>query len=167
MSPRGPASEVGDTPMNPEHREEMVSAYLDGELSADQRAQVEAWLAESPELRQLHDELRSLSANIRSLPRHQLEQNIHSTVVRRAEQAVLAGGAAGGAIERDVRPASRAPLWHRGAGWRRLAWPAVAVAAALVVMFFDSQEAPAPREVAQAPRGPTAISARPERRRRR
>ena len=83
-------------------------------------------------------------------------------MVRRAEQAVLAGGAAQGAVERDVRPASKAPLWLRGAGWRRLAWPAVAIAAALLVMFFDSQETPAPREVAQAPRGPTSISARPE-----
>lgn len=148
--------------MNSERREEMISAYLDGELSAEERAQVEAWLAESLELRQLHDELKALGASIQALPRHQLTQDLQAAVLRRAEQSVLAGGAARNQIAGDVRPASKAPLWLRGAGWRRLAWPAVAIAAALVVMLFDAEQAPAPREVAQAPKGPTSIAARQE-----
>lgn len=147
--------------MNPEHRKEMISAYLDGELSAEERAQVDAWLAESPELRQLHDELKALGASIRALPRHQLTQDLQGPVLRRAEQTVLAGGDARGSnASNDVRPAASIPVWLRGAGWRRLAWPAVAVAAALVVMLFDTRQAPAPREVAQAPKGPTSIAAR-------
>ncbi len=148
--------------MNPERREEMISAYLDGEISVEERAQVERWLAESPELRQLHDELKALGASIQALPRHQLTQDLQAAVLRRAEQTVLAGGAARGPNASDIRPASKIPLWLRGAGWRRLAWPAVAVAAALVVMLFDAQQAPAPREVAQAPKGPTSIAARQE-----
>jgi anti-sigma factor RsiW len=148
--------------MNSERREEMISAYLDGELSVEERARVETWLAESPELRQLHDELKTLGASIQALPRHQLTQDLEAAVLRRAEQTVLAGGAARGPNASDIRPASKIPLWLRGAGWRRLAWPAVAVAAALVVMLFDAQQAPAPREVAQAPKGPTSIAARQE-----
>jgi anti-sigma factor RsiW len=148
--------------MNPERREEMISAYLDGELSVDERAQVETWLAESPELRQLHDELKAIGASIQALPRHQLTQDLQGAVLRRAEQSVLAGGAERGLNARDVRPASKTPLWLRGAGWRRLAWPAVAVAAALVVMLFNSEQGPAPREVAQAPKGPTSVAARPD-----
>lgn len=148
--------------MNSERSEEMISAYLDGELSVDERAQVEKWLAESPELRQLRDELNALGASIQALPRHQLTQDLQGAVLRRAEQTVLAGGATRGPNANDVHPASKIPLWLRGAGWRRLAWPAVAVAAALVVMLFDAEQGPAPREVAQAPKGPTSIAARPE-----
>ena len=107
--------------MNSERREEMISAYLDGELSVDQRAQVETWMAESPELRQLHDELKALGASIRALPRHQLDQDLKASVLRRAEQSVLAGGAARPPHASDIRPASNKPIWLRGAGWRRLA----------------------------------------------
>ena len=39
--------------MTAEPREELLSAYLDDELSASERAQVEQWLAESAEYRQL------------------------------------------------------------------------------------------------------------------
>ncbi|MCH8924438.1 MAG: zf-HC2 domain-containing protein, partial [Planctomycetes bacterium] len=52
--------------MSTESREELISAYLDGELSDDERAQVEKWLAESAPLRQFHDELRALRLGMQS-----------------------------------------------------------------------------------------------------
>ena len=57
-------------------REELLSAYLDGEVTADERARVERWLAESSELRQLRDELVAMRAEIQSLPRQTLGHDL-------------------------------------------------------------------------------------------
>ncbi len=143
--------------MNEQQREELVSAYLDGELSPEERADVERWLAEHPELRQLHDELLALRATLRALPRQKVGHDLAPAVLRRAEQAVLRGP---GADESAPGPSTIGQWWLRGAGWRRLAWPAVAVAAALLIALFDREEAPE-RQVAQAPKGETSITARP------
>ncbi len=146
--------------MIPERREELISAYLDGELAPDERAQVEKWLEESPELRQLHDDLRWLGSSIRSLPRHKLDQDLATAVVRRAERTVL-GGDSQPSPAPEVRPGqSIATWWLRGAGWRRLAWPALALAAALMILLFNSDEREAQREVAQAPKDAPKTAAR-------
>jgi len=143
-----------------ERREELISAFLDGELAPQERAQVEKWLAESPELRQLHDELAALGGSLRSLPRHQLGRNLSEIVLRRAERAVL-GDNTERPIAGKVGPSALASSWwSRGAGWRRLVWPAVAVAAALVIMFFTSDERSLERQVAQAPKDQGSIAAR-------
>jgi hypothetical protein len=143
--------------MTADPREELISAYLDGEASPAERAQVEQMMAAEPAWRQLHDELAALRSTMQTLPRHKLERDLGPTVLRRAEQSVLRGAAA----TDDARPTiSLGQWWSRGAGWRRLAWPALAVAAALVIALFDSEEQ-APREVAQAPKGETAITAQP------
>lgn len=156
--------------MNLEPREEWISAYVDGELSADERAEVERWLAERPELRQLHDELLTLRTTIQSLPRHQLERDLGPTVLRRAEQTVLSGDgpttdkvrSVGEAIDKVSLPdRSLGNWWRRGAGWRRLAWPAVAAAAALAIALFQGDDEVPKREVASAPQKDIAISARP------
>lgn len=55
--------------MNRPFEPELISAYLDGELPADERALVEAELAASPAARQLHDELRALRGELETLPR--------------------------------------------------------------------------------------------------
>ena len=115
--------------MNDESREELISAYIDGELSADERARVERWLAEDPRLRQLHDELRGLGGALRSLPLHKLERDLGPMIVRRAERAVLSGdqdvpesgqATSGGAIS----PSTLArKWWARGGAALDLARP--------------------------------------------
>src|SRR5262245_881006 len=70
--------------------DELLSAYLDGELSAAEQSTVERWLAESAEHRQLLEELRSLSQSFEALPRLQLEDEFYQTVLRRAEREMLA-----------------------------------------------------------------------------
>ena len=47
-------------PANPDYLSELLSAYLDGEVTAEERALVEQQLAENTEFRQLHDELMAL-----------------------------------------------------------------------------------------------------------
>ena len=137
--------------MTDESREELISAYLDGELTADERVRVETWLAESAELRQLHDELRGLQGSMRSLERHKLDHDLSSAVLRRAEQDVLRG-AESTPVAGSIAPTRAAPSWwNRGGGWRRVAWPAAAIAAALLIMVFNAREAGVEREVARAP----------------
>ena len=67
------------------NREELIGAYIDDELSASERAEVEKWLAESPELRQLHDELLAMRSSLQTLPQHQLDRDLAPFVLRQAE----------------------------------------------------------------------------------
>src|SRR5688500_10211116 len=72
--------------------EELLSAYLDGECTADEQVETEARIAASPELRQLVDDLRHVRASLEILPQHRLEANFAERVLRRAEREVLTGG---------------------------------------------------------------------------
>jgi hypothetical protein len=122
--------------MTAESREELLSAYLDGELSADERAQVEAWLAESAEYRQLYEELRAVRRDLELLPRHKLERDLGPTVLGRAEREVLSGN--GRASTSQVQPRSAVGRWwSQGRSRRMYLWPAAAIAAALVIALFN------------------------------
>jgi hypothetical protein len=151
--------------MNSESREQLLSAYLDDELSPDERAQVEKWLAEDVGYRKLRDEWLAARAAIQSLPRHRLDHDLSASVLRRAERVVLDGGALGrSAAEsgRHVSPSSQVRQWFsRGRSWRMVAWPAAAIAAALLVAFLGRQQGE--RQVAlETPRGATSIRAAEE-----
>ena len=144
--------------MTPDNREELVSAYIDDELSPEERGRVEQWLAESAELRRFHDELRAVRARLQALPRHSLNRDLASRVIRQAEQTVLKGQEPSPAA--DILPGTIVrQWWSQGRGWRSVVWPAVAIAAALL-MYFDTRQKPAERQVAQhAPRGESSIGA--------
>jgi hypothetical protein len=58
-----------------EQRDELLSAYLDGELSADERARLEAQLAADPGLRAELDALRHTVALVRDLPSVSVPRN--------------------------------------------------------------------------------------------
>jgi anti-sigma factor RsiW len=78
--------------MNEKLTDERISAYLDNELSPEERADIERQLGASSELRQAVDELRALHTGMQSLPRYRLESNIADRVLQLAEQEVLLGG---------------------------------------------------------------------------
>jgi anti-sigma factor RsiW len=130
-----------------ETREELLSAYLDDELSDDERARVETWLAADSAYRQLYDELRAALSRMRSLARHKLDHDLGPAVLRRAERNVLAG---------DVRvPAKKyEPLgaWWSTRSWRMLTWPAVAAAAAIAIAMLNIGEQPDRQVARDAPR---------------
>ncbi|MGB3760138.1 MAG: zf-HC2 domain-containing protein [Rivularia sp. (in: cyanobacteria)] len=81
-------------------RFELLSAYLDGELTAAERRQVEDWLANDPSVQSLHKRLLSLRQGLRNLPVPQSENSIQETVNsvmtrlrRRTRKAWMFGGA--------------------------------------------------------------------------
>ncbi|MEM9924953.1 MAG: transcriptional regulator [Cyanobacteria bacterium P01_D01_bin.50] len=82
-------------------RFELLSAYLDGEVTAAERKQVEDWLASDPSVQSLHKRLLSLRQGLRNLPVPQSEKSIEETVdsvitrLRRRSKIVwMFGGAA-------------------------------------------------------------------------
>ncbi len=60
---------------------ELISAYLDGELSVEERAQVESLLESSDEHRQLLDELQSLRVQFESIPKQRAPERLSSRIM--------------------------------------------------------------------------------------
>jgi hypothetical protein len=73
--------------------DELLSAYLDGELAADERAAVEAHLATSEADRRLLEELQSLRGELQSLPQAAVSDGFADRVVRAAVAAKARGEA--------------------------------------------------------------------------
>ncbi len=138
--------------------DERLSAYLDGELSAAEQAQLERQLADSAELRQLLDDLRALRGGMESLPKYKLDDDFASRVLRRAEQAMLTSAAAEqelhaaaaapgddghvsntGKVAPAANPAARTFERWKSGGVRTWGWAAAAIAAALVIMVLDRE----------------------------
>lgn len=123
--------------MTRDFSDELLSAYLDGQLPDDQRAAVEAHLAAHPADRQLLDELRSLRGRVKSLPAHRADSGFADRVV----QAALAAKATQNGAVVVPRPA--------GVSSRRIWTAAVlagvsAVAAALAIMVWQPGRSAAP-----------------------
>ena len=111
---------------------ELISAYLDGELTADERARVEQLVAASAEHRQTLDELRAVVAGMQSLPAYQLDDAF-------AHRVVASARAAG--VRFEVSPPARATAaarpathaWHWPSATGLLATAAAAVLIAVLV----------------------------------
>jgi anti-sigma factor RsiW len=52
----------------PSEKFELLSAYLDGEVSLDERKQVEAWLASDAQFQHTYQQMLSLQGSLRSMP---------------------------------------------------------------------------------------------------
>lgn len=97
-------------------RFELLSAYLDGEVSASERQDVQSWLADDPDAQNLHRRLQKLRYGLQTLP---IPEPQHST------DDLLAGVFA---AEEERRV------------WSRWAWGGGAIAAAAVgalSLFFS------------------------------
>ncbi len=131
--------------------DELISAYLDGEVTAQERAQVERLLRSEPRYQQTLDELRTLRETLQSLPRYQLDGDFHRRVLQLAQQQQHDD-------QNDSSPPteSDSDVTREGAparGFRRgLLWACIAVAAAILLMVYvppTTQQAIGP--VAQQP----------------
>lgn len=153
--------------------DERLSAYLDGELSAPEQAQLEARLVVDPELRQLVDELRAVRQQLEILPEYRLKPSFADQVLRRAEQEMLLSplgreesnassvamptaplpeatvpAATDPALK--VQPAVLLQSERSGRRWRRGAiWTAVAAAAVLLLIVTNQPNAPQQDHVAR------------------
>jgi anti-sigma factor RsiW len=77
---------------------ELLSAYLDGEVSASERHQVESWLAQDPKFRQTYRQLTMLQNGFKTLPvktsSAQTEQLVNKVLARthRSNRLWMLGG---------------------------------------------------------------------------
>jgi hypothetical protein len=103
--------------------EEILSAYLDGEISPDERARVERRLERDPRAREQVEDFRRLSQIFAGLPRTELPASFAGEVLQLAERRMLIP-------EGSVRPArGRASRWVLGAA------ASMAAAAALLLII--------------------------------
>ncbi len=138
----------------PEH--ELLSAYLDGELTVAERARVEQFLADSPAARQTLEELRSVSMAVQSLPELRVGEDLSGAVLRQAERAILTGPGErqprGGAERASPTSVQRwRALLRRVVTSRGFAWAGTAVAIALLIMLSGFPERGRERDVVRAP----------------
>ena len=149
--------------MSDETNHELLSAYLDGELAADERQRVEQLLAESAECRQVYEELCALRSSLSALPRHKLDEDLGPRVLRIAEQAMLGKASGPGAAARReegtlvesaeggvVRAGGMSAADRKSRAWRAIVYPVLAVAAAIAFMISSPKDK-RERHIAQAP----------------
>jgi negative regulator of sigma E activity len=85
-------------------RFELLSAYLDGEVTAAERRQVEEWLSNDPTVQHLYARLLKLRQGLRTLPVPQQTpveetvQNVFTRLRRRSRYLMLTGGTAVAAV---------------------------------------------------------------------
>ena len=141
--------------------EELISAFLDDEVTDEERAYVERLLSEDPKSRTLCEEMRALRSSIQALPQQQLETDFSDRVLARAERAMLAPSDAATSSEPDSRAAASENVeraWTLDRLRRPLLWSGLAVAAALMVMFFSSDSQLGPEQaIVQGPRDSDAV----------
>jgi len=105
--------------------EDLLSAYLDGELDASTRAAVDARLTESHEWRDILDEVRAARDAVRALPTHEAPAGFWERVLGTPPDTATRDDAAPVVVLEEQRPARRL----------RTRWAALAgVAAAAVVL---------------------------------
>jgi anti-sigma factor RsiW len=110
--------------MNEPFSEELLSAYVDGELSASERAEVERRLEQDPQARDVVDELRRLSQMFEGLSRSEVPHEFHTQVLQSAERRML------------LPEPAPSPGKGRGRG-SILAWAAPLAAAAVLVLTLQ------------------------------
>ena len=134
--------------------EELISAFLDDELSPEERVRAEQLLTERADLRRLLDDLRGLREGLRALPSYALGEEFGSLVMRRAEREMLRGDAGRPLdsliADAPAKPQDREPpaadkiaeqkivdLNHADRWRRPTAWALIALAAALVITVVE------------------------------
>ena len=64
--------------------DELLSAYLDGELTAEEQVRAERLLAENPQARRLHGELAAMRSCLQGMSPQQLPDDFSTRVLRAA-----------------------------------------------------------------------------------
>jgi anti-sigma factor RsiW len=117
-----------------ESDDELLSAYIDGELSETERAAVETRLANDPDAQHLVHQLRSVSQSVQRLPLETVGRDLTEAILRRAEalKPTPAGGTTAAPMSNDARPTIS--IFQSRRSWM---WASLAVAAGLLIMVFE------------------------------
>lgn len=129
--------------MNDPKQNELLSAYLDGELTAAEQAEVERLLDDDPAARQLLEELRALSVVLQTLPREELGKDLSEKVLRAAERRVLLEGLPEHSDRNAAVPLSRA-IFARVFNTRVIAYAGITAALAVVIVLLDGYQSRSP-----------------------
>ena len=97
----GQNSSSGSSNLIPRDRFELLSAYLDGEVTATERKQVEAWLASDLTVQRLHSRLLKLRHGLQNMPvpastqaPEQTVNQVFARIERKPRLSLVWGGAA-------------------------------------------------------------------------
>lgn len=126
--------------------DELLSAYLDDELSAEERTRVEARLANDPDAQQLLHQLRSVSQSVQRLPLETVGRDLRSDILGRIAELN------GGTTSHQPQPAQPEPLISIFRTRRSWIWASLALAAGLLIMFLQSRDDASKRNLAAARR---------------
>lgn len=120
--------------------DELLSAYLDDELSPAERAAVESRLANDPAAQQTLHQVRSVSQSIQRLPLENIGADVRGRIldrIQKLEPSAQPRTAADGqpSPAGDVLP--KITIFNSRRSW---IWASLAVAAGLMIMFLDRGE---------------------------
>ncbi|MEM8864019.1 MAG: zf-HC2 domain-containing protein [Planctomycetota bacterium] len=134
-----------DDNLNP--ADELLSAYLDGELSDAERTAVEKRLASDAGARQTLEQLRELSTTLRDLPPAKPNPSLRDAVLQQVEQDLDTRLAVSPRTTNDANASADSqsaggafaslPFGRSRRGW---AWAAAAVAASLLLVVFSPDQ---------------------------
>ena len=142
---------------------ELLSGYLDGELTAAEQARVERLLADDPSARQLLDEFRTLGSTLRSLPREKMNQDLSAQVLLAAAQRKTSAAGTPQTVSQLPQPYSSGKQLGRKIAERIknnpriVVWPIVIITVAVLLMVFNPEPngpgGMGGKQIAQAPAG--------------
>jgi hypothetical protein len=138
--------------MNEKIPEELISAYIDGELTSDEQVRVEQALLEDPQSQQLLEDLQALHDRLQAIPRSEPSQDYTQQILRRAERAILTGPstASGEEATTAVRPANPGVQANQPTNLKHLIWASTALAATLMLALLFRSEDQAVYQVSDA-----------------
>ena len=117
-----------------EHSENLISAYLDNQLSAEERARFEEQLRQDSQLRELTDQLRAQSVQLAALPRYSLEPDFADRLVQDDRAVNFFQAARQGSQVRVNAKSQQLPV--RTTRWQYAVGTVLAIAALIAIAAF-------------------------------
>jgi hypothetical protein len=135
--------------------EELISAYLDGELTSDEQLLVEEALRDDPQSQQLLEDLQSLHDRLQAIPRSEPSRDYTEQILRRAERAILTGttepGPSVSSDESSAAPTVTLPTGKDSPGnWKHVIWASTALAATLLLALLFRPDKPISNQLTDA-----------------
>ena len=135
--------------------EELISAYLDGELTSDAQLLVEEALRNDPQSQQLLEDLQSLHDRLQAIPRSEPSRDYTEQILRRAERAILTGSSETDsntlANDAPVHKSVMTPNTQDSPGnWKHVIWASTVLAATLLLALLLQPDQPVSHQLTDA-----------------